>query len=111
MKHYRFLLPMSSFAGRAAVFFFCMSALLVFVYVLGNYQDFLDSTQEFLLLLLRVSLSLQLVAGMWCAGLLVYRSVRERRPRIVRWILLLLSMAVCAVVLAALRFVQQWLVP
>jgi hypothetical protein len=39
----------------------------------------------------------------------VYRGVRERRPFILRWILLALSFSASAVILAALRLVQQWL--
>jgi hypothetical protein len=100
---------MSSFVGRAVVFFFLASALLFFLYVVGNYQDFLDSTQLFLLTLLRVSLSLELVTGVWLVGFLIYRNVAEKRAFIARWVLLVLSLAVCLVLLAALRFVQQWL--
>jgi hypothetical protein len=109
MKGYPFLRRLSSFAGRAVTYFFILSALLFFTYMLGNYQDFLDSTQLFLLSLLRVSLGLEIVCGVWLAGLLVSRNVRERRPLVVRWILLVFSMICCAVLLVALRFVQQWL--
>ena len=49
MKGYPFLSRVSSFAGRAVVFFFIVSVLCLFFYVLGNDQDFLDSTQLFLL--------------------------------------------------------------
>jgi hypothetical protein len=109
MKAYLFLSRMSSFMGRAVTFCFMISVLLLFFYIVGNYQDFLDSTQLFLLSLLRVSLGLELVLGVWLAGFLVYRNVRERRPFLVRWILLLLSLACCSALLLALRFVQQWL--
>ena len=109
MKGYRFLSHVSSFAGRAVVFFFLVSLLLLLLYVLGNYQDFLDSTQLFLLASLRVSLSLEIVTGVWLAGFLVYRNVSERRPFVVRWILLALAFSISAVLLAALRLVQQWL--
>jgi hypothetical protein len=109
MKEYPFLLRASSFAGRAVVFFFVLSALLCFFYALGNYQDFLDSTQLFLLRLLRVSLELELFCGAWLAGFLVYRNVREHRAFVARWILLVLSFACCTVLLVALRFMQQWL--
>ena len=109
MKGYSFLSHLSSFAGRAVVFFFTVSLLSLFFYILGNYQDFLDATQIFLLACLRVSLSLQLVCSVWLAGLLVYRAVREHRPFVVRWVLLGLSFCVSAVLLAALRLVQQWL--
>ena len=109
MKGYSFLTSVSSFAGRAVVFFFIVSLLSLFLYVLGNYQDFLDSTQLFLLGCLRVSLSLQLVCSAWLAGFLVYRAMREKRAFVVRWILLSLSFSASAVLLVALRLVQQWL--
>jgi hypothetical protein len=109
MKAYPFLSRVSSFVGRAVVFFFMLSVLLFFFYLLGNYQDFLDSTQLFLLSLLRVTLGLELASGVWLAVFLVYRNVRERRPFLVRWILLILSLACCSGLLVTLRFVQQWL--
>ena len=109
MKGYPFLSHVSSFAGRAVVFFFIVSVLCLFFYVLGNDQDFLDATQLFLLACLRVSLSLEIVTSVWLAGFLVWRSMREHRAFIVRWILLALSFTVCTVLLAALRLVQQWL--
>jgi hypothetical protein len=109
MKGYPFPSQVSSFAGRAVVFFFIVSLLSLFFYVLGNYQDFLDATQLFLLECLRVSLSLQLLCSIWLAGFLVCRAARERRAFVVRWILLGLSFCVSTVLLAALRLVQQWL--
>jgi hypothetical protein len=109
MKGYPILSHVSSFAGRAVVFFFICSMICLFLYVLGNYQDFLDSTQLFLLASLRVSLSLEMITAFWLAGFLVYRTVREHRPFIVRWILLALAFSSSAVLLAALRLVQQWL--
>jgi len=109
MKGYRFLSHVSSFAGRAVVFFYIVSLLCLFLYILGNYQDFLDSTQLFLLLCLRVNLSLEMITSVWLAGFLVYRGVREHRPFVIRWILLALSFSTSAVLLAALRLVQQWL--
>ena len=109
MKEYRFLSYLSSFAGRAVAFFFIMSLVLLLLYVLGNYQDFLDSTQLFLLSCLRVALSLELIMGAWLAGFLVYRNLSEHRPFVVRWILLALAFCTSVVLLAALRLVQQWL--
>ena len=109
MKGYPFLHHVSSFAGRAVVFFFIVALISLFFYILGNYQDFLDTTQLFLLACLRVSLSLQLVTSVWLAGFLVYRAAREHRPFIVRWVLLGISFCASAVLLAVLRLVQQWL--
>lgn len=100
---------MSSFTGRAVAFFFTISILLLFFYLIGNYQDFLDSTQIFLLSLLHVSLGLELACGVWLAGFLVYRNMHEHRRLLLRWILLILSLVCCAGLLVALRYVQQWL--
>jgi hypothetical protein len=109
MRHYRFLSHLSSFTGRAVVFFFISSALLCFFYIVGNDQDFLDSTQLLLLGALRLSLGLELASSVWFAGFLLYRAITEKHFFIVRWILLVLSLAACAAFFAVLRFVQQWL--
>ncbi len=109
MKEYPFLSRVSSLTGRAVAFFFLVSLLLFFLYILGNSQDFLDSTQIFILSLLRASLSLELLTSLWLAGLLGHRTFNERRPFVVRWTLLSLSLILSVVLLTALRFVQQWL--
>ena len=109
MKAYLFLSRLSSFTGRAVAFFFIISILLLFFYLIGNYQDFLDSTQIFLLSLLHVSLGFELTCGVWLAGFLVYRNRHEHRRSLFRWILLILSLVCCAALLLALSYVQQWL--
>ncbi len=109
MKGYPFLHHVSSFAGRAVVFFFVLSVLLCFFYVLGTYQDFLDSTQLTLLSLLRISLGCEIACAIWLAVFLVYRAVYERRLFVVRWVLLLAALSFSAGLLIVLRFVQQWL--
>ena len=109
MKEYPFLSRLSSFTGRAVVFFFSVSALLFFFYILGNYQDFLDSTQRLILSALHLSLVLELVCGVYLMGFLLRRNFRERRPFLIRWILLILSMIACGGLLLALRYIQSWL--
>ena len=109
MKGYPILSSVSSFAGRAVVFFFIVSLVCLFLYSLGNYQDFLDSTQLFLLACLRVCLSLEMITSVWLGGFLVYRGIREHRRFVARWILLALAFAASAVLFIALRLVQQWL--
>jgi hypothetical protein len=109
MKQYPFLSHVSSFTGRAVVFLFMVSVLLFFFYMLGNYQDFLTSTQLLLLSLLRVSLGLEIAADVWLAGFLVYRNIHERRMFVVRWILLAIALIFSTALLVTLRFVQQWL--
>ena len=91
------------------MFFFFLSLLLFFFYILGNYQDFLDSTQLFLLSLLRLSLSLELASGAYLAFFLVRQGIHERRAFLLRWVLLGFSMTGCVALLLALQFVRAWL--
>lgn len=109
MKDNPFLTRLSSFTGRAVAFFFLLSVLLFFFYILGNYQDFLDSTQLFLLSVLRLSLALELASGAYLVLFLIRRNIHERRPFLLRWILLVISMACCAVLLLALQYIRAWL--
>jgi hypothetical protein len=46
---------------------------------------------------------------MYLIVFLIRRNIRERRPFIVRWILLILSLIVCGGLLLALRYIQSWL--
>ncbi len=109
MRAYPFLLRVSSFTGRAVVFFFLFTLLVFFFYLLGNLQDFLDSTQLFLVFLLNLSLILQIVTSVYFAGFLVMRSIKEKRVFVARFVLLALSMFFSLGLLAAVRFLQSWL--
>jgi hypothetical protein len=100
MKEYPFLAHLSSFAGRAVVFFF---------YLLGNDQDFLDATQTMLLSGLSLSLALELICAVYLVVFLARRVVRERKAFLVRWVLLVLSMLVCGGLLLVLRWLDSWL--
>ncbi|HET6487150.1 MAG TPA: hypothetical protein VFH83_12060 [Spirochaetia bacterium] len=108
MRAYPFPRRLSSFAGRAVAFFFVLSILLLYIYLVGNYQDFLDSSQIYLLSLLRISLVLELASGFALAVFLGWRVARDHRPFVGRWLLLLGSMVCAFGLLAALRFAQQW---
>jgi hypothetical protein len=109
MKGYLFLSRVSSFAGRATVFFFMSTLLVLFFYLLGNYQGFLDSTQLFLLSLLHVTLILDLVSDMSFGILLAIRSIHEKRFFVLRTILLVLAFAASFGLLAGMGFLQSWL--
>ncbi len=109
MRAYPFVLRLSSFAGRAVVFFFLVSLLLFYFYLLGNSQDFLDTTQLFLLGALRITLILELICSVYLSALLMVRTFNEHRVFLVRFILLVLGMAVSGVLLVSIRFLQSWL--
>lgn len=109
MKQYPILSHLSSYTGRAVVFFFAASALLLFFFLVGNSQEFLDSTQAMLLSALTASLSLELVCGVTLAAFLVQRALIERRAFVVRWVLLVLSQIVSLALLLGLHWLRSWL--
>jgi hypothetical protein len=109
MKEYPILSRLSSYTGRAVVFFFATSSLLFFIFLVGNYQDFLDATQSMLLSALSGSLALELVCGIALAAFLGRRALIERRPFIVRWILLGCSLVISGGLLLGLHWLRSWL--
>ncbi len=109
MKSYPFLTHLSSFAGRAVWFFALASIFLFFFFLLGNYQDFLDTTQTFLLNLLRLSLLLQIVCSALYVPLLIYRCLSERKWYVPRWVILVFGAVFGIVLLVLLSYVQLWL--
>ncbi len=109
MKEYPILSRLSSFTGRAVVFFFAASALLLFFFIVGNTQEFLDSTQGLLLSALAGSLSLEVISGLFLAVMLAQRSSLERRAFVGRWVMLALSVAVCLALLLVLQWLRSWL--
>lgn len=109
MEVYPFLRRLSSFAGRLLAFAVLLSLLLVFLWLAGNAQGFLDSTQAALLAALRWTLLVELAAGVWTEGLLVVRTVRERRLFPLRAALAAASLVAGACLLASLGFLQTWL--
>jgi hypothetical protein len=111
VRVYPFLRWVSSFTGRLLAFSFLLSLLLTFLWLAGNAQGFLDATQAAILAVLRWSLLVELAAGAWTAGLLVARSVSERRWFPVRLVLAVVSLAAGVFMLASLGFLQTWLRP
>ena len=109
MKAYPFLTHLSSFAGRVVVFLALASLFLFFFFLMGNYQDFLDTTQTLLLNLLRLSLLLQIVCTALYVPLLIYRCLSERKWYVPRWAVLLSSAVFSAALLLLLSYVQLWL--
>jgi hypothetical protein len=111
VRVYPFLRQVSSFTGRLLAFTFLLSLLAAFLWLAGNAQGFLDATQTAILLGLRWTLLVELAAGVWTAGLLVTRTVREHRLFPVRFVLAMASLVAGAALLASLGFLRAWLRP
>lgn len=111
VRVYPFLRWVSSFSGRLLAFAFLLSLLLAFLWLAGNAQGFLDTTQGAILAALRLVLLAAIGAGAWTLGTLVARCITERRVLLARLLLALVALAAGAVLLASLGFLQAWLRP
>jgi hypothetical protein len=92
--------------GRAVVFFFVLALLLFALYLLGNFQEFLDSTQALLLRLLRPALLAEVLVALLYIVLLLVRA--RRRLLVGRLVLSFLSAVLCAGLLLATGFLSAW---
>ena len=92
--------------ARVVVFFFIFALLLFLLYLLGNFQEFLDSTQIFLIQLLKVSLLAEVFFGL--LYLLLVFMMRRQRRLLGKLILCFLSIVGCFVLLLAFSFLSAW---
>ena len=93
--------------ARTVVFFFIFSLLLFLLYLLGNFQEFLDSTQIFLIQLLKISLLAEVFAGL--LYLVMVFMLRRQRRFLGKVILCSLSVLASFMLLLAFSFLTAWL--
>jgi len=91
-------------AGRTAVLCFALSLLTLALYLLGNFQDYLDSTQVLLLALLRLALLAGILAALTFAAV----SLALGRPKAGRLILCFLLVVYSGALLLAAGFLSAW---
>ncbi|MBN2553182.1 MAG: hypothetical protein JXB06_10455 [Spirochaetales bacterium] len=92
--------------ARVVVFFFIFALLLFLLYLLGNFQEFLDSTQIFLIQLLKVSLLAEVFFGL--LYLLLVFLMRRQRRLLGKLILCFLSIVGSFLLLLAFSFLSAW---
>lgn len=92
--------------ARGVVFFFIFSLILFLLYLLGNFQDFLDSTQIFLITLLKISLLTEVFVGF--LYLLLLFLLRRQRRYLGKLILCSLSIVSSFFLLLAFSFLSAW---
>ena len=88
------------------MFFFMVSMLLFLLYLLGNFQEFLDSTQIFLIQLLKIGLLAEVFAGL--LYLLMVFLLRRQRRFLGKMILCSLSILTSFVLLLVFSFLTAW---
>jgi hypothetical protein len=87
-----------------AAFCFVLSQLVLALYLLGNFQEFLDATQILLLSLLRPTL----LAGILSALVFAAVCLAAGRLRAGRLILCFLSAVYCTALLLVTGFLSAW---
>ena len=92
--------------ARGVVFFFVLSLLLFALYLLGNFQEFLDSTQVFLLDFLRLSLLGEVFLGVLYIFLVFF--LRRQRRYFGKLVLCFLAVVFCWVLLLGISFLSAW---
>ena len=92
------------FTGRAAAFCFLLSLLVLALYLLGNFQEFLDATQVLLLTTLRLALLAEILLSL----LYIPVSIILGRQRAVRLLLCFLSVLYGLALLLATGFLSAW---
>jgi len=88
------------------VFFFIFSLLLFLLYLLGNFQEFLDSTQIFLIKLLKISLLTEVFLGV--LYILLVFVLRRQRRHYLKLIFCSLSVVISYLLLLAFSFLSAW---
>jgi len=92
--------------ARGVVFFFVLSLLLFALYLLGNFQEFLDTTQIFLLDVLRLSLLGEVFLGLLYMFLVFF--LRRQRRFFAKLVLCFLSVVFCWILLLGISFLSAW---
>ena len=92
--------------ARAVVFLFVLSLLLFGLYLLGNFQEFLDTTQVFLLEVLRLSLLAEVFLGVLYMFLVFF--LRRQRRFFAKLVLCFLSVVFCWILLLGISFLSAW---
>ncbi len=108
-QKFRFLwLP--TVIGRLCIFFFFVTLVVALLFLLGNFQDFLDSTQVLLLHLFDVSCTILVVSCLYYAGVLGWLALRRRLAlHLGRFILALATVLVFGSLYVGARYLLVWL--
>jgi hypothetical protein len=95
-----------SLISRAAVFFFVLALIVLSLYLLGNFQEFLDTTQIFLLNLLELCLLMEVWVG--AVHILLLFVVHETKHRLLRLVLGFTAVVLSYALLLAFKFLSAW---
>ena len=104
---YRSMRLLESFTG----FFFACSLVVLGMFLLGNYQEFLDQTQTLLLSILRICGLLCALTGIYYTGSLLLWMIRRRRFLLIRVIYALIATSAGIALTLGVTFLTVLLAP
>jgi len=95
--------------GRVNAFFFFWSLVLFVLFLLSNYQRFLDVDQRLIMDLLAAALVLHLVSGLFYLLFPVIRRDPSLRPRPGRLVFMILSLSLSFLLILIIEFFSVWI--
>lgn len=97
-------------AKKVFVFFFLSIVILLFLYILGNRQEFLDNTQVFILKLTFYSSSLSFITGIILLVSYLTVSIKIKKISVVKTLFIFFATIFCLGILLTVKFISVWLV-
>ncbi|MBN1697813.1 MAG: hypothetical protein JW881_09890 [Spirochaetales bacterium] len=96
--------------GKLTLFLVLFSLLLLFLYIVGNFQEFLDATQIFLLKTLEITLLASAIIATYYIVFLFLIAFLEKKIYLLRLVLAIIAIIICLFLFIALKFLTSWLV-
>ena len=107
MKNFKkqFDVWLPSVIGRICVFEFTVLILVLFYFILGNFQQFLENTQFWLLQTFDMLGTVFLISGVYYIALLIFVAVRFKYLRLFNIIITFVGMIIIALGLIFSKFI------
>lgn len=97
-----------SLLGRLTAFLALLSLLILFLYIIGNYQQFLDSSQLLLLKILETVSLFGAISGIYYIFFIFFIGLMEKKVMVLRLVLTILIILVCVFLFSGIKFLSSW---
>lgn len=105
-RYYRLWLP--ALLRKASLFFLLNTLFVLFLYGIGGFQDFTDSTESFLLMILDYSLILSGFASFFSVFAYIYSIPYRKKSVLSKIILSVLIFTFTLTLYILVNFLQSW---
>jgi hypothetical protein len=97
-----------SLLGRLTFFFVVFSLFIFSLYIIGNFQEFLDSSQFLLLKLLEIISLFAGIFSLYYIFFLMFIAIMEKKVMPLRFILTSLSILLSILLFSGIKFLSSW---